>query len=251
MKTLAKVLVLFVSLAGGVVLAGDTKAEEGKKEAWKISGQLEEGCSCDAACPCWFGSKPTMMNCGGAQVVFIVRGTYGNVPLDGLAIANFSQSPDGETMMDSFGKWNFSYLYVDEKANAEQRKALEVIGRTILPMAASTKTEVRYVPITREIAAGVHKTAIGSYATLNGKLLDGGLGGTPKLVNPPGADPLHAEYQQGRASAFTYTDAGQHWKFSGTNYMLADFSLDSAQYEKYAAGLAQKMGAMKEGGEKK
>jgi hypothetical protein len=32
---------------------------------------LEEACKCDAACPCWFGNKPTHMNCGGDQVLFI------------------------------------------------------------------------------------------------------------------------------------------------------------------------------------
>ena len=51
---------------------------------WKITGQLEEACSCDAACPCWFGSKPTKMTCSGGQVLFIEKGNYGKVKLDGL-----------------------------------------------------------------------------------------------------------------------------------------------------------------------
>ena len=34
-------------------LAGDAP-----KTPWKLTGQLEEACSCSAACPCWFGSKP-------------------------------------------------------------------------------------------------------------------------------------------------------------------------------------------------
>src|SRR6184192_3103513 len=41
------------------------------KTPWKITGQLEEACSCDAACPCWFGSKPTKMTCGGGQVILV------------------------------------------------------------------------------------------------------------------------------------------------------------------------------------
>lgn len=250
MKYAMQAWILFCSLTVGMAVAGEPKTAKEKKESWKITGQLEESCSCDAACPCWFDSKPTRMNCGGAQVLFIKHGSYGKVPLDGLAVANFAQSPDGETMMQSFGKWNFSYLYIDEKANLEQRKALEAIGRIVLPMAASTKTEVRYVPITREIVKGEHKLTVGSYATFRGRLLEGGLGGAPKLANPPGADPLHAEYQQGRVSSLTYTDADQNWKYENTNYMLGDFTLDSAQYEKYAAGLAQKMKAMKKTEEK-
>src|SRR5207244_8643610 len=83
---------------------------------WKITGQLEEACSCNAACPCWFDSKPTRATCGGNQVLFIQKGNYGNVKLDGLAVANYAQSPENQTMMDSFGKWNFSTNYIDEKS---------------------------------------------------------------------------------------------------------------------------------------
>ena len=44
----------------------------------------------------------------------------------------------------------------------------------------------------------------------------------------------------------TYNDAEQNWSWENSNYMLGKFTVDSAQYEKFAAGLAQKMGAMKE-----
>ena len=239
MKSLA---ILTVSL---LLAAGASGADSAKKPSWKIKGQLEESCSCNAACPCWFDSKPTMAGCGGNQVLFIRQGRYGNVPLDGLAIGNVVESPENQTMMQSFGKWKFSYLYIDEKANAEQRAALEEIGKTVLPLAGSKNTKVRIVPITRETVGDEHKVTIGKYGSFRGKLLEGGLGGAPKIKNPPGADPLHAEYQQGRAASVTYRDAGQNWNFKGTNYMLADFSLTSAQYEKYSAGLAQKMAAMK------
>jgi len=63
-------------------------ADEKKSPKWKITGQLEEACSCNAACPCWFDSKPTKSTCGGNQVLFIQKGNYGNVKLDGLAMAN-------------------------------------------------------------------------------------------------------------------------------------------------------------------
>ena len=234
--------ILTISL---LFVAGASGAGNPKKPSWKISGQLEESCSCNAACPCWFDSKPTMPSCSGNQVLFIKHGRYGDVSLDGLAVANFVESPDNQTMMQSFGKWKYSYLYIDEKANAEQRKALEEIGRTVTPLTGSKNTKVRFAPITREMAGEEHKITIGKYGSFRGKLLEGGLGGKSKLTNPPGADPIHAEYQQGRAASVTYHDAGQNWNFKGTNYMLADFTVTSAQYEKYHAGLAQKMGAMK------
>jgi len=143
-------LILMLVFAGAVAAAS---AEE-KKTPWKVSGDLEEACSCDAACPCWFDSKPTKMNCSGGQVVFIDKGRYGDVPLDGLAIAFMGQSPDGTTMMESMGKWNFANIYIDEKANPAQRKALEAIARETLPPAAPPeKTHVRYIPITRKVGA--------------------------------------------------------------------------------------------------
>jgi hypothetical protein len=239
MKTL---ICVTVSL---LLAAAVAAAESGKKPSWKISGQLEESCSCAAACPCWFDSKPTMPGCSGNQVLFIKHGHHGKVSLDGLAIANFVESPENQSMMQSFGKWKFSYLYIDEKASPEQRAALEAIGRTVTPFIGSPTTKIRFAAINRQTIGGEHRVTIGKYGSFRGKLLEGGLGGVSKLVNPPGADPIHAAYQQGRAASVVYNDAGQNWNFKGTNYMLGDFNVTSAQYEKYHAGLAQRMGMAK------
>ncbi|HYY13683.1 MAG TPA: DUF1326 domain-containing protein [Chthoniobacterales bacterium] len=231
----------------GISIYARVRAAEERKVPWKITGQLEEACSCNAACPCWFGSKPTKMTCGGGQVLFIERGTYGNVRLDGLAVANMAQSPAGKSMMESFGNWEFSTNYVDEKATPEQRRALEAIALTVLPSknAAPQKFETKYVPITRRIEGKEHTITIGGVGEFRGHLLEGGLGGASKIINPPGADPLHHEYAQGQTTRMTYNDSGQQWNWDGSNYMLGTFSLDSEQYEKFTAGLAQKMAKAK------
>ena len=233
-------------VAGLLCVGASVRAtnESKDKTPWKITGQLEEACSCDAACPCWFGSKPTKMTCGGAQVLFIQKGPYGKVKLDGLAVANMAQSPEGQTMMGSFGNWNFSYYYIDEKATPEQRKALEAIGKKVLVPGASKKTETRYVPITRKIEGKDHEITLGQHGTFRGRVVEGGLGGSPKIVNPPGADPIHHEYAQGHTSKMTYTDADQNWSWDTSNYMFGTFTVDNVQYEKFAAGLAQKMAKM-------
>src|SRR6202166_1107592 len=157
MKT--KFLFAYALVAALLILVAPVRAakEAKDKTPWKIKGQLEEACSCDAACPCWFNSKPTKMTCGGGQVLFIEKGNYGKVKLDGLAVANMGQSPEGQTMMSSFGNWNFSYNYIDEKATPEQRKALEEIAAKILPGSASKKTETRYVAISRKIEGKNHE----------------------------------------------------------------------------------------------
>jgi hypothetical protein len=248
MKTTSLFLSPFCALAATLLYSPSTvsAADEPKdKTPWKITGQLEEACSCDAACPCWFNSKPTKMTCGGGQVLFIEKGNYGKVKLDGLAIANMGQSPEGQTMMNSFGNWNFSYNYIDEKATSEQREALEAIAGKILPGGASKKTEIRYAAITRKIDGKDHEITLGQYGSFRGHLIEGGLGGSPKIVNPPGADPLHHEYLQGRTSKMAYNDAGQNWSWENSNYMYGTFTVDNVQYEKYAAGLAQKMAQTK------
>jgi hypothetical protein len=245
MKT--TLLLPFALVAALLIHAAPVQAANEPKNTtpWKITGQLEEACSCDAACPCWFNSKPTKMTCGGGQVLFIEKGKYGKTKLDGLAVATMGQSPEGQTMMESFGKWNFAYYYIDEKANPEQRKALEAIAGKVLTPGASKKTETRYAPITRKIEGKEHQITIGQYGTLHGHLVEGGMGGAPKIVNPPGADPLHRQYEQGRTTKMTYNDADQNWSWSNSNYMLGTFSVDNVQYEKFAAGLAQKMAGMK------
>jgi hypothetical protein len=81
MKSASFILDLMVSVAviEMSIFATAGAAEEKNKTPWKITGQLEEACSCNAACPCWFDSKPTKMTCGGGQVLFIEKGTYGKV----------------------------------------------------------------------------------------------------------------------------------------------------------------------------
>lgn len=230
---------LVVSMA--IVSIGATS--DTKKTAWKLTGQLEEACTCSSACPCWFGSKPTKMMCGGSQFIFISKGNYGDVKLDGLSVGAISQSPEGKSMMESFGKWNFNYYYIDEKATPEQREGLKAIATTVIAGGASPKTEIRYVPIVRKIDGKEHSISVGKYGSFSGHLVEGGLGGSVKITNPPGADPLHHEYLQGESTKFAYNDAEQDWSFGGSNYMLGTFEIDSEQYEKFAAGLAQKMAA--------
>jgi hypothetical protein len=230
-------------VAAAQIAVADKPASETKP--WKIVGQLEEACRCNAACPCWFDSKPSHANCGGGQVLFIEKGTYGAVPLDGLAIGMMGQSPNGQGMMESFGHWDFINFYIDEKANPQQREALKVIAHTVMAGGASTKTEDRITPINRSIDGKEHNISLGTYGQFHGHLIEGGLGGSVKITNPPGADPLHREYNQGLTTTMSYTDAGQNWNFQGSNYMYGTFEIDNADYEKYAAGLAQKMGVPK------
>ena len=251
LKGLMGTSIAVLTLAGSLFAADAASSNPAGSKAWKMSGQLEEACSCDAACPCWMDSKPTRMNCAGGQVIFIDKGTYGGVSLDGLAIGMFGQSPDGETMMESIGRWPFVYMFLDAKANPEQRKALESIAAQITPPAAAPEhTKTVWVPITRTIEGNEHKVKIGDYETFSAHLVEGGMGGPTKIVNPPGADPIHREYEQGKTTNVQYKDGERTFDWKNTNYMFANFSVDSDEQGKFVQAMMQMMSKMHEGDKK-
>ncbi|HTL57697.1 MAG TPA: DUF1326 domain-containing protein [Candidatus Limnocylindrales bacterium] len=215
-----------------------------EQTSWKVTGELEEACSCRAACPCWFKSLPSRMTCDGAQIIFISKGHYGKTPLDGLAVADFVQSPERKSMFESFGNWNFEYVYIDERANDEQRAALKDLATHFFPRGAKS-VEYRYVPITRKVDGPEHTTTVGNYALCSGHLLEGGYTGAPKVTNPPLADPTHKSYLQGETTRLTYKDAGQDWNYEGSNYMRNKFQTDNKEYAKFEAEMAKKIEQMK------
>jgi hypothetical protein len=232
------VIVFAVSIIVTRVHAADSTA----KVSWKVSGELEEACSCHAACPCWFKSLPSRMTCDGVQVIFITKGRYGKTSLDGLALGQFVQSPERKSMFESFGNWNFDNVYIDEKADPDQRAALKELAAHFFPPGAKTRT-FRYVAITRDIKGDDHTSVVGKYGHISGHLIGGGYNGAPKVSNPPLADPTHKEYLQGQTTQLSYSDAGQDWNYENSNYMRNKFSVTSREYDKYEAELAKKMKA--------
>ena len=222
--------------------AGGMAAENAAKVRWKVTGELEEACSCRAACPCWFKSLPSRMTCDGAQIIFITKGHYGKTSLDGLAVGQFVQSPEHKSMFESFGNWNFDYVYIDDKASEDQRAALKELSDHMFPRAAKSR-EFRFVPISRKIDGAEHACTIGEYGFVSGHLIEGGLGGPPKVVNPPLADPTHKQFLQGQTTRLTYKDAGQGWNYESSNYMFNKFDVDNKEYERHEAAMAKMMKA--------
>ena len=233
-KSIVSIAIAFTAFA----TAG--RAADAPKVSWKVSGELEEACSCRPACPCWFKSLPSRMACDGAQIIVITKGHYGKVKLDGLAVAQFVQSPEHQTMFESFGNWNFDNIYIDEKATDEQRAALKEMSLHFFPPAAKTR-EYHYVAITRAIKGEEHTTTVGTSAVCSGHLIGGGFGSHPKVVNPPLADPTHKEFLQGQTTKLTYSDAGQGWEYKDSNYMWNKFTVDNKEYAKHEADVAKMM----------
>jgi hypothetical protein len=245
LRATAPAFILFL-FAGTMASQETTQGRPGN--GWKASGELEEACSCDAACPCWFDSKPTRMTCAGGFALFFDKASYGSVSLDGLALAAIGENPPGTTMMNSMGQWRYMNILIDEKASPEHRKALLAIAKqTLPPFAPPERARVAYVPIYRSIAGQEHTVRIGDVSVMAGHLVEGGLGGPPRISNPPAADPIHREYRQGHSSELSYHDGERSWSFANTNYMFAAFDVSSEDYEKFMSAMAQKMA----GGKKK
>ena len=151
-------------------------------------------------------------------------------------------------MFESFGNWNFDNVYIDDRANEEQRAALKEIAAHLFPLAAKSRN-FQFVPIERKVDGEEHSITVGKSGSFAGHLISGGYSGAPKIVNPPLADPTHREFLQGRSTQLVYSDSGQGWKYENSNYMFNRFKVTSKQYEKYEADMAKKMANLsKKGG---
>lgn len=89
---------------------------------WEIRAKQYGNCNCSYGCPCQFAAPPTYGNCEAAEGFDIEEGHFGDTRLDGLRAAALYKFPGaihegGGTMQ----------LVIDERADAEQRDALERI----------------------------------------------------------------------------------------------------------------------------
>jgi hypothetical protein len=95
--------------------------------AWRIRGDYFESCNCDAICPCRridgvSGGRSTYGECLGVLTWLIEDGAADDVRLDGLKVALATRYHDDEPG----SPWSF-VVYLDARADGEQRAALEAI----------------------------------------------------------------------------------------------------------------------------
>ena len=86
---------------------------------WWWKADFNESCNCDHGCPCNWSAIPTHGKCEGVGSWFIREGRYDDIPLDGLAVSILVRFPG--PIHKGNGR---CIVYVDERANAEQREAL-------------------------------------------------------------------------------------------------------------------------------
>jgi len=192
---------------------------------WQFSGDYFENCNCNVVCPCLASpgapltALPSQGVCDVALVFHIDKGTYGEVPLDGLNVAVVGHAPGA--MGD--GNWTLA-AYVDERADDQQTAALGAIfsGAEGGPMAAFAPLVGKHL--------GVKKVTI-KYA-INGNSRSAEIPGIMQLS----VEPLPTMHSSGEIwAAFghpvapdkfalavgtkgsTFADHGMRWDNSGKN----------------------------------
>jgi hypothetical protein len=91
--------------------------------AWNMAGRWIEACSCKFFCPCWFGPAEADQGwCSGAILMDIQQGNSDGIDLSGLKVVFVGDWP-----ADFFSGNGTGRLYIDETANADQRRELEMI----------------------------------------------------------------------------------------------------------------------------
>jgi hypothetical protein len=97
--------------------------------SWSVAGSYFESCNCDPICPCRridgrAGGRSTHGICMGVLSWIVRDGHADGVPLDGLGVAMATWYDDDEPG----SPWRF-VLWLDERADEEQRDALGAIWR--------------------------------------------------------------------------------------------------------------------------
>src|SRR3954463_9762350 len=91
---------------------------------WRLSGIELVTCNCDYGCPCQFNALPTRGDCRAAEAVRIDKGHFGDVRLDSVAFVALFAWP--KAIHEGRGE---AMLIVDERANEDQRRAVQAIFR--------------------------------------------------------------------------------------------------------------------------
>ena len=87
--------------------------------AYDLSGSMLEVCTCKVICPCWVGADPDGGACVGTMAWHFDNGKINAVDVSGLTLGVVTHIP-GNALK---GNWRV-VVYVDDKASAEQEKAL-------------------------------------------------------------------------------------------------------------------------------
>ncbi len=181
-------------------------------QEWAIKADFTDSCSCNPACPCVFGSPPTLGYCDDVGLVEIKQGNYGDVSLDGISLVFTSR----------FGEWvKFS---INKDATDEQAKAAAKLMAAIGFKPSGTKVLlIEKVPISIERTEDRIKFSIPS-TTVEIEMMKG-LNGKPIKIQNISAQnvplPLLIDHTQYKSITLSHDSKDKKFSYSGTNGLTA------------------------------
>ena len=205
-----KIKIVFVACAF-TIMAAPSYAEND----WAIKAQFTGSCSCNALCPCLFGSPPTHDFCQGSHLVEIKKGHYGGINLDGL----------GMVTTKSHGEW--IKLYIDEAASDSQMNALVELLKLDETMGLGGNTEIiskEKVKISVERASDRVKFSVPA-STVEIEMMEG-LGGKPIKVDNL-RKPFFDDYTQYKSISNIHQSDEHKFSHSGTNGFVSRLAASS------------------------
>jgi len=158
--------------------------------AWNISGRYVETCNCDFVCPCILGQmavRPSKGSCTFAMAMQVERGSFGDVPLNGLTFIVLGMTPEEMAK----GNWSVG-LVIDERATAAQRDAITAIasgaaGGPMAPLAGLIGTFLGVEPAPIRIEQDGKKFTV-TAGTLVDMAGEGAMG-----IDPNATEPMYLE----------------------------------------------------------
>ena len=202
---------------------------------WMLSGGWFDVCKCSIPCPCEFAQSPTFGDCDGVLAWHIQKGQYGDISLDGLNVLGIGSFNGNIWAGDGKTKVNVG-LFFDEKANQQQREALQMIftGKAGGFMAEFAKLigDVRgleFAPIKFEVATDLDYwcAEIPGKVVAKAEALGGPMTPSGKRVitlNPPGSEVgPGAVATWGRAITDEVDSMGFKWEWNGRSSKYIPF----------------------------
>lgn len=192
---------------------------------WKVSGDWFDVCKCSIPCPCEFAQAPTYGDCDGVLAYHVRSGRYGQIYLDDLNVLVLSYFKGN--IWTGEAKATIG-LFFDEKANPEQREALQMIfsGKAGGFMAEFAKLiqdvrGIEYVPIKFEVSNDLSNWSveIPGKVVAKAEALSGPMtppGKRVQTINPPGSETGPGTVATwGKAIANEVDAMGFKWEWNG------------------------------------
>ena len=209
-------LKLFVAVAVlatvAVGLGGVAAGEADGTSGWALKGRWSDTCSCEVACPCFFGSEPTEHFCEGTSLLEIEEGHYGGVQLDGL------------TAMVTMRIGSWTRIYVADPATPEQADAVASVVPLVLPFVAEGELEsVQVVPISVERTETTVRYAAPE-STVEIEIVRGVTGEPIRIAGMPVKGlpfPEVHDHTQYRSVLSQHDSAAHRFQWSGRNGFVA------------------------------